>query len=269
MKGSQLFERERSLKPPPLPSNVILNLPTRKAPLTSRKDGDNSEINFRERERITSFGDTKGFDKENFNPSSSSSIENAQVVKSGNVLEGDTLDKVHENDMSPERTTPNTSSAKAAKASTDIGGHDQYQESTGGYKDREDTGKEAQSKDADISVPSSSSVNETQTVKKADFRTLDFFDSTVGNLPLVLADSNESNRKIDINETMKILIVGNAKCGKSSIIARYAMNSFHENYKTTIGADFVRKDLSLQLQDGEQIGVRLQLWDIAGIQISP
>ena len=122
-----------------------------------------------------------------------------------------------------------------------------------------------EAKDADISVPSSSSVNETHTVKKADFRTLDFFDSTVGNLPLVLADSNESNRKIDINETMKILIVGNAKCGKSSIIARYAMNSFHENYRTTIGADFVRKDLSLQLQDGEQIGVRLQLWDIAGI----
>ena len=140
---------------------------------------------------------------------------------------------------------------------------------------KESKSKEEQSKevnDASTTVPTSSSSSSSslsttdgQVTNNTDFRKLDFFDSTVGHLPLILSDNNQPNHKFDINETMKILIVGNAKCGKSSIIARYAMNSFHENYKTTIGADFVRKDLSLQLQDGEQLGVRLQLWDIAGI----
>lgn len=96
-------------------------------------------------------------------------------------------------------------------------------------------------------------------VRKNDFS---MFDSSIErhNLPLIISNDGA----VEIDQTMKILIVGNAKCGKSSIIARYAMNSFHENYKTTIGADFVRKDLALKMNDGEILGVRLQLWDIAG-----
>ena len=74
----------------------------------------------------------------------------------------------------------------------------------------------------------------------------------------------KTEEPVTINQTMKILIVGNAKCGKSSIINQYASNSFEHEYKTTIGADFVRKDVLLKLQDNSKIGVRLQLWDIAG-----
>ena len=70
---------------------------------------------------------------------------------------------------------------------------------------------------------------------------------------------------LEIMHTMKILIVGNAKCGKSSVIARYVTDTFQENYKTTIGADFVRKDLNVKINNDEcAVGVRLQLWDIAG-----
>ena len=74
----------------------------------------------------------------------------------------------------------------------------------------------------------------------------------------------KTEEPVTINQTMKILIVGNAKCGKSSIINQYASNTFENEYKTTIGADFVRKDVLLKLQDNSKIGVRLQLWDIAG-----
>lgn len=58
----------------------------------------------------------------------------------------------------------------------------------------------------------------------------------------------------------KLLIVGNAKCGKSSIIQRYANNEFAPGYKTTIGADYFKK----VVQYDDDTTVQLQLWDIAG-----
>ena len=82
------------------------------------------------------------------------------------------------------------------------------------------------------------------------------------NPSIVVLDSDDT--PVEISHTMKILIVGNAKCGKSSIIARYVTDTFQENYKTTIGADFVRKDLKVKAGDDSVVGVRLQLWDIAG-----
>jgi len=43
----------------------------------------------------------------------------------------------------------------------------------------------------------------------------------------------------------KVLVVGNAKCGKTSIIRRFASDSFESEYATTVGADFVRRDIEL------------------------
>ena len=69
---------------------------------------------------------------------------------------------------------------------------------------------------------------------------------------------------ISIDHIIKILIVGNAKCGKSSIIGQYISKSFDGKYKSTVGAEFARKDILLELPNTKTIGVRLQLWDIAG-----
>lgn len=69
---------------------------------------------------------------------------------------------------------------------------------------------------------------------------------------------------ISIDHIIKILIVGNAKCGKSSIIGQYISKSFDSKYKSTVGAEFARKDILLELPNTNKIGVRLQLWDIAG-----
>jgi GTPase SAR1 family protein len=69
---------------------------------------------------------------------------------------------------------------------------------------------------------------------------------------------------VDVDEIIKVLVVGNAKCGKSSIIGQYISKSFDVKYKTTVGADFARKDLYIEKPNNEAIGVRLQLWDIAG-----
>jgi len=58
----------------------------------------------------------------------------------------------------------------------------------------------------------------------------------------------------------KILVVGNSKCGKTSIIQRYANDVFNSDYNITIGADYTKK--VVDWYDGTSC--RLQLWDIAG-----
>ncbi len=88
------------------------------------------------------------------------------------------------------------------------------------------------------------------------------------------------------SKTCKLLIVGHPKCGKSvsasilfllkcqsiggqssdltgplqSIIRRFVENDFEPRYCTTIGADYMRKDITTSSGDC----VRIQLWDIAG-----
>ena len=57
----------------------------------------------------------------------------------------------------------------------------------------------------------------------------------------------------------KILLIGDAAVGKSSILLRYADNIFNEAYMSTIGIDFRIKDFNM---DNKLI--KLQIWDTAG-----
>jgi len=57
----------------------------------------------------------------------------------------------------------------------------------------------------------------------------------------------------------KVLVVGHAATGKTSLIRRYCRNEFNSDYQTTIGVDFSLKAVST---DGVDLNV--QLWDIAG-----
>ncbi|XP_020653390.1 ras-related protein Rab-7L1 [Pogona vitticeps] len=58
----------------------------------------------------------------------------------------------------------------------------------------------------------------------------------------------------------KVLIIGDATVGKTSLVQRYANDSFNKHYKSTVGVDFALK----VVQWSESETVRLQLWDIAG-----
>jgi small GTP-binding protein len=58
---------------------------------------------------------------------------------------------------------------------------------------------------------------------------------------------------------LKVLVIGDTSCGKTSLVNRLVHNTFREHYKATLGCEFGLKTLTI---DGEQ--VRVQLWDIAG-----
>ncbi|KAJ8440992.1 hypothetical protein Cgig2_020021 [Carnegiea gigantea] len=65
---------------------------------------------------------------------------------------------------------------------------------------------------------------------------------------------------IPTNKTLlKVIILGDVGVGKTSLIHRYVNKKFNNQYKATIGADFVTKELQI---DGKL--VNLQIWDTAG-----
>ncbi|KRX03316.1 P-loop containing nucleoside triphosphate hydrolase [Pseudocohnilembus persalinus] len=74
----------------------------------------------------------------------------------------------------------------------------------------------------------------------------------------------QSNLKIAKKETIKkepkIVFLGDAHVGKSSIAQRYCSNTVDENYEVTIGAVYHRKQV--QLQNNYQL--TLHLWDTGG-----
>ncbi|KAE8706833.1 Ras-related protein Rab7 [Hibiscus syriacus] len=58
---------------------------------------------------------------------------------------------------------------------------------------------------------------------------------------------------------LKVIVLGDSGVGKTSLMNQYIYNKFNQQYKATIGADFVTKEL--QIDDKL---VTLQIWDTAG-----
>lgn len=63
----------------------------------------------------------------------------------------------------------------------------------------------------------------------------------------------------DYDYLYKLLLVGEAGVGKSSLLLRYADDTFSETYLSTIGVDFKIKTITV----GDKV-VKLQIWDTAG-----
>jgi len=68
--------------------------------------------------------------------------------------------------------------------------------------------------------------------------------------------SSASNKK---KVLVKLIILGDSNVGKTSLMTQYVNKKFEENYKATIGADFMTKEVDI---NGTL--VVLQIWDTAG-----
>lgn len=73
------------------------------------------------------------------------------------------------------------------------------------------------------------------------------------------SDKGRKARPKDYDVFIKVVVIGNASVGKSSIMIRFADNSFNEFYVNTIGVDFRFKTIEARSKK-----VKLQIWDTAG-----
>ena len=65
------------------------------------------------------------------------------------------------------------------------------------------------------------------------------------------------------NFLAKILILGEFRVGKSSMVLRYVEDRFPGDYMATIGANFLVKTVNLKV-DTKNVCVGLQIWDLGG-----
>ncbi|UCE13307.1 MAG: GTP-binding protein [Candidatus Heimdallarchaeota archaeon] len=69
--------------------------------------------------------------------------------------------------------------------------------------------------------------------------------------------------QIDYDFLAKILLLGEYRVGKSSMVLRYVENRFPGDYMATIGANFLVKTVNIPFE-GKSFKVGLQIWDIGG-----
>ena len=58
---------------------------------------------------------------------------------------------------------------------------------------------------------------------------------------------------------LKVVVLGDMAVGKTSLMNRFVNNRFSHQYKSTLGADFLSKEVTV-----DDRTINLQIWDTAG-----
>lgn len=66
------------------------------------------------------------------------------------------------------------------------------------------------------------------------------------------------------DESIKVIVVGDSNVGKTCMLRRFVKGDFIAQYRKTIGAEFMEKDVFLRSSDTT---VKLMLWDTAGQEV--
>ncbi len=69
----------------------------------------------------------------------------------------------------------------------------------------------------------------------------------------------KSSDDADKMMVFKIIMLGDAAVGKTSLVQRYIHGSFKGSYKATLGLDLSLREIKI-----DNIDIRLQLWDLSG-----
>lgn len=62
---------------------------------------------------------------------------------------------------------------------------------------------------------------------------------------------------------LKVIALGEAAVGKTSLTYRYASDRFDDDYRMTLGMNLVTKNIQLEYE-GEHISIQLSIWDTGG-----
>ncbi len=83
--------------------------------------------------------------------------------------------------------------------------------------------------------------------------------TVIGILPIL-------NREVIMTPEMlkaKVLLLGDGAVGKTSLIRRFVVDQFSDDYITTVGTKVSKKDLSVT-HDGQPVEIVMQIWDVLG-----
>jgi len=75
-------------------------------------------------------------------------------------------------------------------------------------------------------------------------------------------ERSNSNSITDEKLSFKIIMIGPANSGKTSIVRRYVDKKFNDDYKVTVGFDYMNKEITIGKKK-----VNIQLWDTAGTEM--
>ena len=75
-----------------------------------------------------------------------------------------------------------------------------------------------------------------------------------------MAEGSDIDTQIEHYYTFKLIAVGDPSVGKTSILERFAHDKFDDNYKTTLGVEFMIRNIDLD----SKRRVKMQVWDTAG-----